>query len=112
MYLSVATTHHPATDLGFFLLHKHPERLHETELPFGKALVFDPEANEARCEAALVKPGALHRPQPQIRYGRVERQPHDPVPLSAHAALGDTRIQSVGSDAPPVFAKTVPIGSA
>jgi 3' terminal RNA ribose 2'-O-methyltransferase Hen1 len=53
MYLSVATTHHPATDLGF-LLHKHPERLHETELPFGKALVFYPEANEARCEAALV----------------------------------------------------------
>lgn len=53
MYLSVATTHHPATDLGF-LLHKHPGRVHETELPFGKALVFYPEATEARCEAALV----------------------------------------------------------
>ncbi|ATQ41589.1 3' terminal RNA ribose 2'-O-methyltransferase Hen1 [Caulobacter mirabilis] len=53
MYLSVATTHRPATDLGY-LLHKHPDRLHETELPFGKALVFYPEANEARCEAALV----------------------------------------------------------
>lgn len=52
MYLSVATTHHPASDLGF-LLHKHPDRLHETELPFGKALVFYPEANEARCEAVL-----------------------------------------------------------
>ena len=53
MYLSVATTHRPATDLGF-LLHKHPGRVHETELAFGKALVFYPEANEARCEAALV----------------------------------------------------------
>lgn len=53
MYLSVATTHHPATDLGF-LLHKHPGRVHETELAFGKALVFYPEATEARCEAALV----------------------------------------------------------
>jgi 3' terminal RNA ribose 2'-O-methyltransferase Hen1 len=53
MYLSVATTHSPATDLGF-LLHKHPARVHETELPFGKALVFYPEASEARCEAALV----------------------------------------------------------
>ncbi|TIU81572.1 MAG: hypothetical protein E5W01_20350, partial [Mesorhizobium sp.] len=29
MFLSVATTHRPATDLGF-LLHKHPDRLHET----------------------------------------------------------------------------------
>ena len=53
MFLSVATTHSPATDLGF-LLHKHPARVHETELPFGKALVFYPEATEARCEAALV----------------------------------------------------------
>lgn len=53
MFLSVATTHHPATDLGF-LLHKHPQRAHETELPFGKAVLFYPEATEARCEAALV----------------------------------------------------------
>jgi 3' terminal RNA ribose 2'-O-methyltransferase Hen1 len=53
MYLSVATTHHPATDLGF-LLHKHPGRVHETELSFGKALVFYPEASDQRCEAALV----------------------------------------------------------
>ncbi len=53
MYLSVATTHSPATDLGF-LLHKHPGRVHETELSFGKALVFYPEASDTRCEAALV----------------------------------------------------------
>jgi len=53
MYLSVATTHRPATDLGF-LLHKHPGRVHETELPFGKAVVFYPEATEERCEAALI----------------------------------------------------------
>lgn len=53
MFLSIATTHRPATDLGF-LLHKHPDRLHELELGFGKAWVFYPEASEARCEAALV----------------------------------------------------------
>jgi 3' terminal RNA ribose 2'-O-methyltransferase Hen1 len=53
MYLSIATTHRPATDLGF-LLHKHPDRVHESELPFGKAFVFYPQAAEARCEAALV----------------------------------------------------------
>lgn len=53
MFLSIATTHRPATDLGF-LLHKHPDRLHEIELTFGKAWVFYPEATEERCEAALV----------------------------------------------------------
>lgn len=53
MFLSVATTHRPATDLGF-LLHKHPDRLHEKELNFGKAWLFYPEATEERCEAALV----------------------------------------------------------
>ncbi|TKB29469.1 MAG: 3' terminal RNA ribose 2'-O-methyltransferase Hen1, partial [Mesorhizobium sp.] len=53
MFLSVATTHRPATDLGF-LLHKHPDRLHETDLSFGKAWLFYPEANEDRCEAALL----------------------------------------------------------
>jgi 3' terminal RNA ribose 2'-O-methyltransferase Hen1 len=53
MFLSVATTHRPATDLGF-LLHKHPLRVHETELGFGTAYVVYPEASEERCEAALI----------------------------------------------------------
>lgn len=53
MFLSIATTHRPATDLGFLLM-KHPERVHEVELNFGRALVFYPEASEARAEAALV----------------------------------------------------------
>ena len=53
MFLSIATTHRPATDLGF-LLHKHPERVHETDLGFGTASLFFPQASEARCEAALV----------------------------------------------------------
>jgi 3' terminal RNA ribose 2'-O-methyltransferase Hen1 len=52
MFLSIATTHRPATDLGF-LLHKHPERVHETDLGFGKAIVFYPEASAERCEAVL-----------------------------------------------------------
>lgn len=53
MFLSIATTHQPATDLGF-LLHKHPGRLHEIEQTFGKAWVFYPDASDRRCEAALV----------------------------------------------------------
>lgn len=53
MFLSIATTHRPATDLGF-LLHKHPEHVHEIELGFGKAFIVYPEASESRCEAALI----------------------------------------------------------
>jgi 3' terminal RNA ribose 2'-O-methyltransferase Hen1 len=53
MYLSVATTHHPASDLGY-LLHKHPESRHEAELPFGTAYLFYPTVTDERCEAVLV----------------------------------------------------------
>ncbi len=53
MFLSIATTHRPATDLGY-LLHKHPGRLHEIEQTFGRAWIIYPEASEGRCEAALV----------------------------------------------------------
>jgi len=53
MFFSIATTHQPATDLGFLLM-KHPERVHAFDLSFGKATVFYPEASEARCEATLV----------------------------------------------------------
>ncbi len=35
MFLSIATSHFPATDLGFLLM-KHPDRAHEIELAFGK----------------------------------------------------------------------------
>ncbi len=53
MFLSIATTHRPATDLGFLLM-KHPERVHAVELSFGTGTVLFPEASEERCEAALV----------------------------------------------------------
>jgi hypothetical protein len=53
MFLSIATTHRPATDLGYLLM-KHPDRVHEAGLACGRATAFFPEATEARCEAALV----------------------------------------------------------
>lgn len=53
MYLSIATTHTPATDLGFLLM-KHPDRVHAVDLSFGSATVVFPEASAKRCEAALV----------------------------------------------------------
>jgi 3' terminal RNA ribose 2'-O-methyltransferase Hen1 len=53
MLLTISTTEQPATDLGF-LLHKHPSRVQEVELSFGKAHVFYPEASPQRCTAALL----------------------------------------------------------
>ncbi|MEW9309586.1 3' terminal RNA ribose 2'-O-methyltransferase Hen1 [Labrys neptuniae] len=53
MFLSLATTYQPATDLGFLLM-KHPDRVHEVELSFGKAHVLFPQAEASRCEAALI----------------------------------------------------------
>ena len=53
MLLKIATTHQPATDLGF-LLRKHPDNVHRADLSIGKSVIFFPEATEARCEAALM----------------------------------------------------------
>ena len=53
MLLTIATTHAPATDLGY-LLYKHPDRCQRFDLTFGAAHVFYPEASEARCEVALL----------------------------------------------------------
>ena len=63
MYLTITTTHVPATDLGY-LLHKRPGKLHSISLSFGQAHVFYPEATEERCTAALlldIDPVALVR---------------------------------------------------
>ena len=52
MLLTISTDHRPATDLGFLLM-KHPDNVHAVELPFGRATLFFPEADEERCTAAL-----------------------------------------------------------
>src|SRR5215813_13223559 len=53
MLLTIATTHRPATDLGY-LLHKNPAHWHTFALSFGQAHLFYPEATEERCTAALL----------------------------------------------------------
>lgn len=53
MLLTITTTHHPATDLGY-LLHKHPDRCQSFSLSFGVAHVFYPEVSEQRCTMALL----------------------------------------------------------
>ena len=63
MLLTLTTTYQPATDLGF-LLHKHPDRLQTTELPFGHAHVFYPQSSAQETTAALlldIDPVALVR---------------------------------------------------
>ena len=53
MLLTITSTHHPATDLGY-LLHKHPDRCQSFPLSFGQAHLFYPEVSEQRCTAALL----------------------------------------------------------
>src|SRR5919206_5153278 len=53
MLLTIRTTHHPATDLGY-LLHKNPARVQSFDQSFGRAHVFYPEASSDACTAALL----------------------------------------------------------
>src|ERR1700694_1089868 len=53
MLLTITNLKAPASDLGY-LLHKHPERVLEFDLSFGRAHVFYPDADERRCTAALL----------------------------------------------------------
>jgi len=57
MLLTLSTTRfddaHPARDFGF-LLHKNPERAQSFDLSFGKAHVFYAQADNERCECAML----------------------------------------------------------
>ncbi|MGI8702447.1 MAG: 3' terminal RNA ribose 2'-O-methyltransferase Hen1 [Nocardioidaceae bacterium] len=53
MYLTITSTAHPATDLGY-LLHKHPDRAQTFDVSAGVAHVLYPEATPERCTVALV----------------------------------------------------------
>ncbi|MGW3266618.1 3' terminal RNA ribose 2'-O-methyltransferase Hen1 [Streptomyces sp. NPDC001056] len=66
MFLTISTSGDaadPATDLGY-LLHKHPGKVQRFSTSYGTAHVFYPEADDARCTAALLletDPAALIR---------------------------------------------------
>jgi 3' terminal RNA ribose 2'-O-methyltransferase Hen1 len=69
LLLTIATSHVPATDLGY-LLHKNPAGHHTVELSAGSAHVFYPVAAADRCQAAIlldVDPVGL------VRRGRPEQ---------------------------------------
>jgi len=79
MLLTISTTHKPATDLGF-LLHKHPEGVHEVDVSFGKVIMFYPEASEARCTFAMtveIDPIALVRGKGKQATGVMDQYVND-----------------------------------
>ncbi|MBB3036641.1 3' terminal RNA ribose 2'-O-methyltransferase Hen1 [Hoyosella altamirensis] len=79
MLLTITTTHHPATDLGF-LLHKHPDRAQQLTVSHGVAHVFYPEATRDRCTVALlveVDPVALVRGRSQRHSGPLAQYIND-----------------------------------
>lgn len=53
MLLTITCCTSPASDLGF-LLHKHPDRVQDFSLSFGRAHVFYPEVSEEKTTAALL----------------------------------------------------------
>lgn len=53
MLLTITSATPPARDLGL-VLHKHPDRVQDFSLPFGRAQVFYPEATDERTTAALL----------------------------------------------------------
>jgi 3' terminal RNA ribose 2'-O-methyltransferase Hen1 len=116
MFISIATTHRPATDLGYLLM-KHPERLHEQELNFGKGLVFYPEASEGRCEAVLtidVDPIGLVRGRGEGE-GLIDRYVND-RPYAATSFLSvalvrmfRTAMTGVSKERPELAAAAIPL---
>jgi 3' terminal RNA ribose 2'-O-methyltransferase Hen1 len=97
MLLTLTTTARPATDLGY-LLHKNPARVQAFELPFGKAHVFYPEAEEDRCTMALlleVDPVGLVRGRsgPAGEGGALEQYVNDrPYVASSFLAVAISRL--------------------
>jgi 3' terminal RNA ribose 2'-O-methyltransferase Hen1 len=100
MLLTITTTHHPATDLGF-LLRKNPARPQSFTLTFGKAHVFYPEATSERCTVALlveVDPVALvrNRRGPRGEGGALEQYVND-RPYAASSFLSVALAEVFGS---------------
>ena len=94
MLLTISTTHQPATDLGY-LLHKNPQVVHETELSFGTARMFYPEATPDRCTFALaldVDPVTLVRGKGRERTGLIDQYVNDrPYAASSFLSVAMTR---------------------
>lgn len=116
MFLSISTTHWPASDLGFILM-KHPERVHEVELAFGKAIVFYPAASAELCEAVLtidVDPVGLVRGRGEGE-GLLDQYVNDrPYAASSFLSVGlnrafRTAMTGVSKERPELAAAKIPL---
>ncbi|MGZ8421097.1 MAG: 3' terminal RNA ribose 2'-O-methyltransferase Hen1 [Allosphingosinicella sp.] len=97
MLLTLTTTHRPATDLGFLLM-KNPDNVHETELPFGRATLFYPEAGEERCTAALtVEVDPVELVRGRGRSPAIEEQDVSDRPYAASSLLAVAIGRSLGT---------------
>ncbi|MEM9556947.1 MAG: 3' terminal RNA ribose 2'-O-methyltransferase Hen1 [Acidobacteriota bacterium] len=96
MILTITSERAPATDLGY-LLHKNPARVHDFDLPFGKATVFYPEATDECCTAALllhVDPiGLVRRPKGASPGFALEQYVNDrPYSASSYLSVAISRV--------------------
>ena len=97
MLLTISTTHQPATDLGF-LVYKNPSRFQSFSLPFGRADVFYPEADNHRCTVALlldIVPVGLVRPKSGASRtgGWLEQYVNDrPYVASSHLSVAIAKV--------------------
>ena len=118
MFLSISTTHQPTSDLGF-LLHKHPDKIHERSQSFGKARVFFPEASAEHCTAALaveVDPiGLIRRKGPPGQGFALEQYVNDrPYAASSFLAVAlvdcfSTALAGRCKDRPELVATPIPL---
>jgi 3' terminal RNA ribose 2'-O-methyltransferase Hen1 len=53
MLLTITSSHKPASDLSY-LLHKHPDKVHEVEITAGLAHIFYPEVSDDKCTICLL----------------------------------------------------------
>ncbi|MBX3433013.1 MAG: hypothetical protein KF847_06815 [Pirellulales bacterium] len=98
MLLTIATTHRPATDLGY-LLHKHPDRCQTFALSFGQAHVLYSEVGDERCTACLlldVDPVGMVRGRSEWKDGLLDQYVND-RPYVASSLMSVAIAQVFGS---------------
>src|SRR5579871_6767068 len=116
MLLTIATTHQPATDLGY-LLHKNPAKVQSFTLAFGHAHVFYPEASDERCTAALlldISPVGLVRRDNSSGFGLEQYVNDRPYAASsflsvAIAQVFGTALQGRSKDRPELAEMPIPL---
>jgi 3' terminal RNA ribose 2'-O-methyltransferase Hen1 len=99
MLLTIQTTYHPATDLGY-LLHKNPARVQQFEVSTGRAVVFYPQVTPEACTVALlveIDPIALVRGRIGAREGGLLDQYVNDRPYAANSFLAAAIAQVFGS---------------